>query len=178
MKEGSSGTSPTFCHHARPPQPFHNSEPAAPGGLPAPPRHRLTGPPRPASVFSRPDPEPSGRGVAPQEVIAFQRGRYFRLRYHGRLLPRRRACRGWREEAAVREPVAERSDAGLPPQCLVTALPLRPTARPLPLLPGALREAPPRQLRVSLPCSRRPVPKGKALRGQLLTLPAAGTGGP
>lgn len=42
---------------------------------------------RPASVFSRPDPAPSGGGVAPQEVLALRKGRYFRLRYHGRLLP-------------------------------------------------------------------------------------------
>lgn len=47
---------PLSCHHARPPEAFHSSEAAPPAGLPAPPRHRLTGPPRPASVFSRPDP--------------------------------------------------------------------------------------------------------------------------
>lgn len=82
------------------------------------------------------------------------RGGYFRLRYHGGLL---RGAR--REEAAIRGPAAERSGAGLPPQCLVTAQPLvRPAARPLPLALGA--PASPRPpATVPLSYARRPAPR-------------------
>lgn len=122
---------PPSRHQVCPPEPFRNSGQPHPEA-PAPSRPRPPARPAPPPSFPA-QTRASGRGVPPQEVLAFPRGRYFRLRYHGRLLPGVR-----REEAAVREPVAERSGAGLPPQCLVTALPLvRPAARLCPSPWGA-----------------------------------------
>lgn len=152
---GSSGTSPALS----PPSESTRGHPD--------PGHRLAPPP----LFP-PGPRASGRGRGPQEVLARRSGRYFRLRYHGRLQPGVR-----REEAAVREPLAERSGAGLPPQCLVTALPrVRPAARPPPLALGA-PPSPWPQPRVPLP-SRRSAPRGGAFRGRGPSPPAAGTRGP